>query len=75
MRPGERWDSRLVKAMFQYRERVTPFAAPQGRTVEAGPFAFQYRERVTPFAAIDVLRQLTCLIMFQYRERVTPFAA
>ncbi len=39
--------------MFQYRERVTPFAAKEPLKLVMGDTVFQYRERVTPFAASD----------------------
>ena len=36
---------------FQYRSRVTPFAAGYKKVVQPFWYKFQYRSRVTPFAA------------------------
>ncbi len=65
----------LVVCLFQYRSRVTPFAASVTPEEFAKTSEFQYRSRVTPFAALHGMGYRPGDQKFQYRSRVTPFAA
>ena len=41
----------VTPALFQYRKRVSPHAAPEVMKVPAHARMFQYRKRVSPHAA------------------------